>query len=130
MSPVTLGIDVTKVEAFIQPLTDTSHCNSDLTGDESGTTARRLVIEENTIGQVHTIGFAVVDQNPESILLRHSVRRTRVEGGGFRLGDLLDFSVQFGGGGLVETTGFFQATGANGIEHAEDTDTITVSGVL
>ena len=130
MSPIALGIDVTKVEAFIKSLTDTGDGNCNLTCDEGGTTTGTLVVEEDAIGQVHTIGLTVVDQDPECILLRHSVGRTGVERSGFGLWNLLNFSVQFGSGRLVEAGGLFETASANSVKHAEDTNAVTVSGVL
>mmetsp|Transcript_21097 Transcript_21097/g.50915 ORF Transcript_21097/g.50915 Transcript_21097/m.50915 type:complete len:248 (+) Transcript_21097:397-1140(+) len=130
MSPIALGINVTKVQALIQPLTNASDGNGDLARDEGGTSAGRLVVEKNAIGQVHTIGLAVVDQNPEGILLRHGIGRTGVKGCSFRLGDLLDFSVKLRRRRLVETGGLLKAAGADGIEHAQDTDAVAVSSVL
>mmetsp|Transcript_32108 Transcript_32108/g.67312 ORF Transcript_32108/g.67312 Transcript_32108/m.67312 type:complete len:236 (-) Transcript_32108:172-879(-) len=130
MSPITLRIDVTKVEAFVKSLADTGDGDGDLARHEGGSTAGRLVVEEDAIGQVHAVGFAIVDENPECVLLCHCVGRTGVEGRSFGLGNLLNFSVKFGSGGLVETACFLEATGADGIEHSKDTNTITVSSVL
>ena len=83
MSPITLRINVTKVEALVKSLTNTSDGNSDLTCHKGGTTTGRLVVEKDAIRQVHAVSLTVVDQNPESILLGNSVGRTGVEGRSF-----------------------------------------------
>merc|ERR1712127_1075889 len=130
MPPITFRVDVTKIEAFIKSLADARNCDGDLTRDEGGTTTGRLVVEENAVGQVHTVGFTVVNQNPEGVLLRDSIGRTGVEGCSFGLGDLLNLSVQFGGGSLVETGRLFESTGTDSIKHAKNTNAVTVSSVL
>ena len=130
MSPITFGINVTKVKAFVKSLTNPRHGNGNLPGDKGGSTTGRLVVEKNAVSEVHSIGLTVVDQDPEGVLLGDSIGRTGVEGRSFGLGNLLNFSVKFGSGGLVETACFLEATGADGIEHSKDTNTITVSSVL
>ena len=130
MSPITFGINVTKVKAFVKSLTNPRHSNGNLPGDKGGSTTGRLVVEKNAVSEVHSIGLTVVDQDPEGVLLGDSVGRTGIEGGGFGLGYFLDFSVKLGGGSLVEAGGFLEATGADGVKHAKDTNSITVSSVL
>jgi len=130
VTPVALGVDVAEVEALLQSLADARDGDGDLARDEGGTTAGRLVVEEDAVGQVHAVGLAVVDEDPEGVLLRDSVGRAGVEGGGLGLGHLLHLAVQLGGGGLVEAAGLLEAAGADGVEHAEDTNTVAVGGVL
>ena len=44
--------------------------------------------------------------------------------------NFLDLSVEFRSGGLVESDGLFQSGCADGVEHSEDTDSITVGCVF
>jgi hypothetical protein len=79
---------------------------------------------------VHSIGLAVVHKDPKCILLSDSIRGTRVKRGGFRLGNLLNFTVKLGRRSLVELDILLHSTGTDGIKHAKNTNSITVSGVL
>jgi hypothetical protein len=88
------------------------------------------VIKENTVAQVHSVGFALVDQDPKCVLLRNSIQRARIERSRFGLRHFLNLSLQLTGRGLVETHFLFQASGADRIHHTKDTDTIAVSSVL
>ena len=71
-------------------------CNAggDLAGDEGAATARTLMVEKDSVGQVHTIGLTVVYENPEGVLLGNGVRGAGVEGGSLRLGDLAYLAVE------------------------------------
>ncbi len=53
------------------------------------TSSRAFVIEQNAIAAVHAIAFAVVDDNPVSIELGHTVWAAGVEGCALGLGHLL-----------------------------------------
>ena len=130
MAPITLGINVTQIQGLVNAFVDTGDTGRNLTGHKGTATTRRLVIEENTVGQVHAVGLSVIDKDPESILLGDGVRRTWVEGSSLGLWNLRDLSVKFRGGSLVEANILFETSSTNGIEHAQDTDTITVSSVL
>jgi hypothetical protein len=130
MAPIALGVDVAKVEAFVDALVDAGDGGGDLTGDEGLAATRTLVVEENTIRQVHAVGLTVVDEDPEGVLFGDGIGRTGVERSGLGLGNLTDLSVELGGRGLVEADLLLHTTGADGIEHAENTNTIGIGGVL
>mmetsp|Transcript_17849 Transcript_17849/g.51100 ORF Transcript_17849/g.51100 Transcript_17849/m.51100 type:complete len:406 (-) Transcript_17849:40-1257(-) len=130
MAPITLGVDVSEVEALVDALMDAGDGGGDLTGDEGLATAGTLVVEEDAVGKVHAVSLTVVHKDPEGVLLGDSIGRTGVEGGGLGLGNLADLAVQLGGGGLVEFDLLLHAAGADGIEHAEDANTIGIGGVL
>ena len=130
MAPIALGIDVAEVETLVNALVDTSDGGGNLAGDEGLATAGTLVVEEDTVGKVHAVGLAVVHKDPEGVLLGDGIGRTGVEGGGLGLGNLADLTVELGGGGLVEADLLLHTAGADGIEHAEDTNTVSIGGVL
>jgi hypothetical protein len=71
MTPVTLGINVTEVESLVEPSMDASNTCGNLAGDKRATATRRLMIEQNAVGQVHSVCLAIVDEDPEGILLCH-----------------------------------------------------------
>ena len=130
MAPIALGVDVAEVEALVNALVNAGDGGGDLTGDEGLATAGTLVVEEDTVGKVHAVGLAVVHEDPEGVLLGDGVGRTGVEGGGLGLGDLTDLTVELRGGGLVEADLLLHTAGTDGVEHAEDTNTIGIGGVL
>mmetsp|Transcript_42810 Transcript_42810/g.130196 ORF Transcript_42810/g.130196 Transcript_42810/m.130196 type:complete len:369 (+) Transcript_42810:193-1299(+) len=130
MAPIALGINIAKVQAFVNLLLNPRHSCSDLTCHECAATTRRLVVEKDTIRKVHPICLTVVHQNPESILLGHSVWGAGVEGSRLALGHLLNLSVQLRCRGLVKSHLLFHAARPNGIEHTQDTNTITISSIF
>ena len=109
---------------------DTGDRSGNLACDECSSTARGLVVEEDTVRQMHAISLTVVDQDPESVLLGDSVRGTRVEWCGLGLRNLAHLAVKLGGGSLVKSDSLLHTGSADGIEHAEDTDSVAVSRVF
>ena len=130
VAPITLGINVSKVEVLVDSLVDAGDGGGNLTGDEGAATAGTLMVEENGVGKVHAVGLTVIDKDPEGILLGNGVGRTGVEGSGLGLRDLLHLAVKLGGGGLVELDLLFHTTSADGIEHTKDSNTIGIGGIL
>lgn len=88
------------------------------------------MIKQDTIARIHPIGLPVVDGDPETVKLGDTIRRTRIERGGFGLGSLYDFSVQFGRGGLIKADVFLEPTRTNGVEQTKGAETINVTGVF
>jgi hypothetical protein len=60
-----------KMQSHLKTLADTGNSASDLTGDKGRASARRLVIEKDAVGQVHTIGFTIVYDHPVCILKKY-----------------------------------------------------------
>lgn len=50
-----LSVEVSQVDSLLLATVDTRHRASDLPGDESGTTARALMVEEDPVGQMHSV---------------------------------------------------------------------------
>ena len=130
MAPITLGVNVSEVEALVNPLVDAGDGGGNLAGDECAAAAGTLVVEEDAISEMHAVGLAIIDKDPEGVLLGNGVGRTGVEGSGLGLRDLLHLAVKLGGGGLVELDLLFHTTSADGIEHAKNANTIGIGGVL
>lgn len=59
-----------------------------------------------------------------------SIGRPRVKGGGFRLRDLLNLSIQLAGRRLIELHLLLHATGADGVEHAEYSNSVAICRVF
>jgi hypothetical protein len=110
MTPISLGIKITQVEALLKATLDLGNSTSNLSGDESRTTSRGLVIEKDTVTSEHIVCFTVVDDDPEGILLGNTVWRSRVERSQLGLRNLTYLSVKLRGRGLVELGEVNQAT--------------------
>jgi len=130
MTPITLGIDVAEVEALVDSLVDAGDGGGNFAGDKGAATAGTFVVEEDAICKVHTVCLAVVNKDPKGILLGNGVGRAGVEGSGLGLGDLLNLSVQLGGGRLVETDLLLHAASADGIEHTKNANTIGIGSIF
>src|SRR3546814_14647455 len=63
------------------------------------------MIEQYAAASKEAVAFTVVDRHPVSVKLRHAIRASRPERGGFRLRDGLDLSEHLGRAGLVEADG-------------------------
>ena len=53
--------------------------SSHLARDEGRAAAGALMVKENSVGKVHAVSLAVVDDHPVGVLLGHPIRRARVE---------------------------------------------------
>jgi hypothetical protein len=130
MTPVTLGVQVTQVQAVLLAQVNISHSPTDLPGHERPATPGALVVEQDTIARKHPIRLAVVDRDPVRIQLSNTVWAARVERSSLALGSLDDFAVEFGRGGLVEPDVFLESDCADGIKETKGSHTVDVSCVL
>mmetsp|Transcript_35635 Transcript_35635/g.55613 ORF Transcript_35635/g.55613 Transcript_35635/m.55613 type:complete len:228 (-) Transcript_35635:599-1282(-) len=105
MSPISPGIQITHVQAVLSTSGDSHHTSGDLSGHKGGTSPGALVIEQDTVGTMESVGFTVVDDNPVGEDLGASIRRARVEGGFFSLRDFSNITKHFRSGSLVKSAG-------------------------
>ncbi|MCY1459605.1 hypothetical protein D9M71_770930 [compost metagenome] len=89
MAPIPLGVEITEKQAVLKFELDTSKRPGNLTGNKGFPADRGLMVEQDTVACIHTVGFTVVDGNPVRIQLGNRIRTTRIEWGGFPLRDLL-----------------------------------------
>lgn len=115
MSPITFGIYVSQEEAALLPQRDVRHSPCNLPRHECSSTSGALMIEQDAIACKYVVGFAVVDNDPVCIELRHAIGRARVERSGFGLGRLNDLSVELRGGRLVEADVLLETARADGV---------------
>jgi hypothetical protein len=130
MSPVSLGINVTEIQTVL--LADANICNgpSDFPGDERPPSPRALVVEKNPVTRIHTVRLAVVHRDPVCVQLGNTVRAARIERCRLALWSLNDFSVEFGGRGLVEARVLVKPNGADGIEETQGAEAIDIGSVF
>ena len=130
VAPVALGVEVAEEELGLEAGLDAGEAAGDLAGDEGLAAQGGLVVEEDAVAGVDTVGLAVVDADPVGVHLGDGVGAAGIEGGCFPLGDLLDEAIEFAGGGLVELGFLFEAEDADGFEEAEGAEGVGVGGVL
>jgi hypothetical protein len=130
MAPITLSIEIAKVQARLLPQRDVRHRTRDLSRHERPPSPRALVVEQDAVAGVHPVRLAVVDRDPVRVQLRDAVRRARVERRRLALGRLDDLSVELRRGCLVETDVLFEAACADGVEEAESAECVDVPRVF
>jgi hypothetical protein len=130
VAPVTLRIEVAKVQTGLLPKTDVSDGTGNLARHEGASTTRALVVEENAIASVHVVGLTVVFRDPKCIKLRDTVGAARVKRGFLVLRDGLNQAVKLRGRGLIESYVTLEATCAYGIEKAQGAERIDVAGIF
>ena len=93
MSPITPGVEVTKVETLLLAKGDVCRSPGNLAGDEGSSSSRALVVKQDTVACIHAISLPIVDGDPECVELGDTVGRTGVEWGSLGLWSFDDFSV-------------------------------------
>ena len=130
MSPVTLRVQISKVQARLLSQRDIRRCPGNLPGDERAASARTLVVEEDPIARIHPIRLAVIHDDPVRVQLCDAIRRTRVKRRTLALRRLDDLAVELRGGGLVEPDVLLEPAGADGVEETEGPEAVDVTGVF
>jgi len=130
VAPVASGVEVAQVEGLLGSEVDVGDGAGDLAGDEGFAADGRFVVEQDAVAGVKSIGFAVVDGDPVAIDFGGAVGAARIEGGGFLLGNFLNFAEHFAGGGLVEAGFRFQAEDTQAFEQAQGAEGVAVGGVF
>src|ERR1039457_1991567 len=79
MTPVAESVHVAKIESILQAHLDARQPASNFTCHKRLAPRRRLMVEQDPITRVHSIGLAVIHRNPVRVKLRYSVWRARIE---------------------------------------------------
>ena len=90
------------VQVILNTTSDSSCCQSDLSGYKILSTTLRLMIEQDSVYSKHTICFSVFLHDPEAILFCYCIRAVRMERSGLTLRNLLNFSVKLRSGCLID----------------------------
>mmetsp|Transcript_73672 Transcript_73672/g.146502 ORF Transcript_73672/g.146502 Transcript_73672/m.146502 type:complete len:324 (-) Transcript_73672:367-1338(-) len=130
MPPIAFGIDVAHVEAILHAQLYASDGARHFARDEGGAAPRRLVVEEDAVGCMHAVCFAVVDDDPIGVLFGDRIRRARIKGRCLLLWHLLHETIELGGGGLVEARLANEAGRADRVEQPQHAHPISVGCVL
>src|SRR6266581_7299017 len=113
VSPVASRPEVSEIERLLKTGLDAGDAARDLACHEGLAADRAFMIEQDAIGGEHAVGLAAVHGDPVAIKFCHRVGRARIERRGFPLRHLLDQTIQFGGGGLIEPRLLFHAENAD-----------------
>ena len=89
----------------------------DLAGNKFDAAQRRLVIEQNAAGRMHSMALTVVHGGPMRHQLGHAIGTPRVKRCGFVLALRLDKPEHLAGGCLVEAR--FPIDDAHGLKHVD-----------
>ena len=130
VAPVSKRVEVTKVEAGVEPAADARKRPSDLSCHEGLAASLGLVVEQYPVTGVHPVGLAIVDRNPVRVELRDRVGRPRIERCGLSLGGLLDQPVELRGRGLVETAAVGHPQEPDPLEEPQRADRVDVGRVF
>lgn len=93
MPPITPCVKVTEVKTLLLAEGDVCRGPGNLTSDESPPSPRALVVEQDTVAGIHSIGLPVVDSDPISVKLGDAVGGAGVERSSLGLWSLDHFSV-------------------------------------
>src|SRR5882757_4439680 len=102
MAPVALRLEIAEVKRLFETDLDAGDAAGDLARHEGLAADRALMIEQDAVGSVDTVGLAVVHRDPVAVELGDAIGRARIERRRFLLRNLLDEAIELGGGGLVE----------------------------
>ena len=109
------GVQVSKLERFHLSKRYLSHRSCNFSRHKSFASSWTFVIEQNTITSKHIVSLSKIDNTPVGEKLGHSIRRSGIKRCFFILRNLLNFAVKFGGRGLIEFDGFFEAAGFDSV---------------
>ena len=101
MAPVPAGVEVTDIKRILQAGLDARQGTGNFPADKGFTPDRRLMVEQDSVAGIDSIGFAIINRYPVGIQFGNGVWRTGIKRRGFLLGDLLYFPVLFRGRCLV-----------------------------
>src|SRR6266702_5928525 len=130
MAPVALGPEVAEVNRIFETDLDAGDAAGDLARDKRLAADRALVIEQDAVGSIHAIGFAVVHGDPVAIELGDAIGRARIERRRFLLRHFLDQTIELGSRGLVEPRLLFHTEDANGFEEPQHADGVRIGGIF
>lgn len=96
VSPVPLGIEISKKEAILQTELDARKPTGNLARDKSLSAKRGFMVEQDPVASVKPVSFAVVDGDPKRVELGNSIGTARIKRSRLGLRDFLHFAVEFG----------------------------------
>jgi hypothetical protein len=94
MTPITLRVNVSEVEARRLLQVDFSNCAGDLAGDKSTSSSWRFVVEQDSITSIHIVSFPVVDYDPVTVKFSNAIWRSWVKWSGFFLWSFNNLSIK------------------------------------
>ena len=130
ISPVAACIQIAQIQFVLESLCNAGGSQRNLAGNEGFAAALAFVVEENAVYGEHSVAFAVVLCNPETVLFGYAVGAARVERGSLLLRHFLYLAEQFRGRCLIYLGFLFQTENAYSFEHAQRTYSICFGGIF
>ena len=88
------------------------------------------MVEQDAVGGVQAIGFAVIDRDPVAVQFGRGIGRAGIERRGLALWDFLYLAVQFRGRGLIKPNLLFHLQYADGFQQPQHPDGVGVGRVF
>ena len=130
VAPVAQGVEVSKVELFLEALGDAACGQCDFAGDESLSAPLAFVVEQNSVGTEHAVRLAVVFHDPKAVKLGHGIRRARIKWRGLFLRNFLHKAKELRSGGLVNAASLVHSQKVDGFQNAQNAGRVRVGGVF
>ncbi|CDD83991.1 uncharacterized protein BN666_00512 [Bacteroides sp. CAG:462] len=130
IAPVAACVEVAQIEFVLMSLGDAGCRQGNLTCDEVLAATFTLVVEQDAIHAIHAIALAVVLRYPETILLGHSIGRTRIERSRLALGNFLHLAEKLGSGCLIDAAGFLQSADAHRLQQTQRPECICLCRIF
>src|SRR5581483_2449475 len=119
--------EIAEEQTILLPEMNGGHGLGDLPRHEGFAAPRPLVIEQNAVGRVESVGLAVVHGDPIGIELGRSVRATRIKRRALGLRNFLHFAVKLGGRRLIETHAFTEAENTHALQQPQRTQRVALA---
>jgi hypothetical protein len=130
IAPVSLGIQISQAEIFLQIQLYASYCPGDFASDKRLSPDGRLVVKQYAIAGKDVIGFSIVNRDPVSINLCSPIGTPGIEWCRLLLGDFQHLPIHLAGRSLVKSGLRLHFQHANSVEQAQCADGICIGGVL
>src|SRR5277367_509568 len=130
VAPVASGVQIAQIYGALLAECNGGHRSRNLARHESFTAERALMIEQNSVRGVQSIGLPIVHGDPISVEFRRGVGRPRIERRSFALRNLLNQAVKLRRRGLIKPRAVAEPQNTDGLEQPEGADAVGIGGVF
>jgi hypothetical protein len=88
------------------------------------------MVEQDAVGSVHAVGFAIIDGDPVAVKLCDAIGRTRIKRRGFLLWGFLHQAVKLRRGGLIEPRLLLHAENPDRLQQPEHAERVGIGGIF
>ncbi len=130
VTPISPRIEISKMQAFLQPNMNSRQRAGDLARHESLAAQGRFVVEQDAVACIHAVRFAIVHGDPICINLRSAVWRARIKRRCLLLRYLLHFAKHLRRRCLIESRLLLQSQGFESPPKPQSSHRVRVRGVF